>query len=339
MIIAEYIWTDSIGRTRSKSRTLTDHSYEYWLDLSHLPNWNYDGSSTGQAEGMDSEIIIIPRAVFHNPFLTSAHGIFVLCDCYDENMNAIPTNTRHNAMKIFEAVKDQRPLFGLEQEYVLYNPRTGRPLGWSSDPNEEPEPQGKYYCSVGCDRAFGRDIVQSHYDMCLRAGLKICGINAEVMPGQWEYQIGPCEGIESGDHMIMSRYILHRVCEVYGVTASFNPKPVPGDWNGSGCHTNFSSLKMREAGGLEHIYTAIEKLAPVHKDHLAVYGTNTERLTGKHETSNPELFTFGVADRTASIRIPLLVERDGKGYFEDRRPASDCDPYVVTAKIAETVLL
>jgi len=328
--IAEYIWIDAYGKLRSKARTLSDD-----VTNDKLPQWNFDGSSTGQAVGTDSEIILIPQMACPDPFRGET-DILVICDCYDRYMNSIPTNTRHNAEKIFELVKAEKPWFGLEQEYVLYS-INGRPLGWPESGN--PEAQGKYYCGVGTGKAFGRTIVEEHYEKCLFAGLSISGINGEVMPGQWEYQVGPCEGISAGDHMWLARYILERICEKHNVIVDIRPKPEKGDWNGSGCHVNFSTETMRQPGGLKEIYSAINKLSSKHIEHLKVYGDNAERLTGIHETSSVHKFSHGVADRTASIRIPLLVERAGYGYFEDRRPASDCDPYLVTAKIAETTLL
>ncbi len=332
-LVAEYIWIDADGNLRSKAKTLTQSSE---IELSTFSKWNFDGSSTGQAVGDDSEVILNPVAFYNDPF-RGENSYLVLCDCYDKNMNPIPTNTRRDANIIFNQVYSRHPLYGLEQEYVLYDRKTNRPIGWPKD--SYPEHQGKYYCGVGADRAFGREVANKHYKLCLDAGLSISGINGEVMPGQWEFQIGPCEGISAGDQLWVARYILHRVCEMYNVVATLAPKPEKGDWNGSGCHTNFSSLEMREEGGLDKIYEAIEKLSKVHAEHIEVYGSNKERLIGTHETSSIDKFSFGVADRTASIRIPLFVENDGYGYLEDRRPASDCDPYLVTSKIAETILI
>lgn len=342
-IIAEYIWIDSVNMVRSKSRTLIVSGVKR-LKLEDLPEWNFDGSSTGQASGDNSEVILKPKFKCKDPF--NRKNILVLCDCYDLNDIPIPTNHRYNANKIFEQVEKEIPWFGIEQEYVMYDVHTRRPLGWPSpeDGNGTTmEPQGKYYCGVGANRVFGRRIVAEHYKKCLTAGLKISGINAEVMPGQWEFQVGPCEGIEAGDHLWVARYILERVGEIYGVYISYDPKPEDQDkeqkWNGSGCHINFSSLKMREPKGLNYIYDAINKLSQKHKEHLDVYGDNSKRLTGTHETSSPDVFTSGVADRTASIRIPSQTAKQGCGYLEDRRPASDIDPYIVTSIIAETTLL
>lgn len=336
MTIAEYIWIDGVGELRSKSMTLVDLE----PTLENLSKWNFDGSSTKQASGTDSEVILSPCAVYPDPFRNNNendNNVLVLCDCYTKDGKPLESNTRYNANKIFEQVKDQHPWYGLEQEYVLYDLNTGKPLGWPKI--GEPEAQGKYYCGVGADNVFGRHIVDKHYDLCLKAGLQISGINAEVMPGQWEYQVGPCEGISSGDQLWIARYILLRVCENYNVKVRIDAKPMTGDWNGSGCHANYSTEKMRNEGGIVEINNAIQKLSSKHTEHIKVYGDNTKRLTGTHETSSIDKFTYGVADRTASIRIPTQTAKVGKGYLEDRRPSSDCDPYVVTSKIAETTLL
>eukprot|EP01084_Bolivina_argentea_P130922 231117_1 len=193
------------------------------------------------------------------------------------------------------------------------------PLGWPN--NGFPAPQGPYYCGVGSNVAYGRHVAEAHYRACLFAGLNISGINAEVMPGQWEFQIGPCTGIDSGDQLWLARYILARVAEDFGVIVSYAPKPVKGDWNGTGAHTNYSTKSMRENGGYKHIINAIKKLGKAHKIHMKSYGKdNEDRLTGNHETAKFDTFKYGVADRGSSIRIPRQSEIDQKGYFEDRRP-------------------
>jgi len=337
-VVVEYVWIDAIGNTRSKGRTIFDKIYIGTFQS--VPEWNFDGSSTGQASGTNSETILKPVALYDDPFRQNypVKCYLVLCECYDRYGIVIGSNTRRPANDIFglDVVANSHIWYGIEQEYVLYNSDSGRLLGW---PDEgEPSPQGPYYCGVGY--WDGRQIVEEHYKACLSIGLKISGINKEVMPGQWEYQIGPCEGIDAGDQLWMSRYILHRICEPHNTYASFDPKPVRiGDWNGSGLHTNFSTEEMRESNGLDKIYEAIIKLELNHESHIAVYGDNRHRLCGTHETSKLTEFTWGIADRTASVRIPSQVFDANCGYCEDRRPAADADPYVVTAMIAQTVLL
>merc|ERR1712050_232150 len=235
----------------------------------------------------------------------------------------------------FDQKLDEKPWFGIEQEYTLFAEDGRTPLGWPS--GGYPGPQGPYYCSAGTDCAFGRSIMEAHYEACLYAGVQIAGINAEVMPGQWEYQIGPCQGTEIGDHMAVARYIMYRVTESHDVVVSFSPKPRDGDWNGAGCHTNFSIKEMRATGGYDVITKVCEAFGKKTKEHIAEYGEgNDKRLTGNHETCSITQFKFAVADRGASIRIPRTAEKDGKGYMEDRRPAANCDAYRVAARIMKT---
>jgi len=332
---AEYIWIGGAFTTggfdlRSKTRTLPKRPTR----PEDAPVWNYDGSSTNQAPGEDSEVILMPVSIYADPF-RCGENVMVLCECLDPKGNPIPTNTRHAAAATFAKKPDEEPWYGIEQEYTLFDKDGKTPLGWPK--GGYPGPQGPYYCSAGTDCSFGRDVMQLHYKACMYAGVKIAGTNAEVMPGQWEYQIGPCCAIESGDHMWMSRYLMIRVCEQLGVNVSFDPKPVPGDWNGAGCHTNYSTKKMRSPGGYTEIISAIEKLGKKHMEHIKLYGSGNERrLTGAHETAPMDKFSYGVANRGASIRIPRTAEADKCGYFEDRRPASNMDPYVVTAKIFQT---
>ncbi|KAK8259679.1 hypothetical protein V6Z11_D13G071700 [Gossypium hirsutum] len=334
--IAEYLWIGGSGKDlRSKARTLP----EPVTDPAKLPLWNFDGSSTDQAPGDDSEVILRPQAVFRDPF-RGGSNILVMCDTYTPAGDPIPTNKRFNADKIFNHpdVAAEEPWFGIEQEYTLLQKDTSWPLGWPV--GGFPGPQGPYYCGVGADKSFGRDIVDAHYKACLYAGINISGINGEVMPAQWEFQVGPATGISAGDQLWVARYILERITEIAGVVLSFDPKPIPGDWNGAGAHTNYSTKSMRNDGGINVIRKAIEKLGLRHKQHIAAYGEgNDRRLTGRHETEDINSFSWGVANRGASIRVGRDTEKAGKGYFEDRRPASNMDPYVVTSMIAETTIL
>ncbi|OMO49325.1 hypothetical protein CCACVL1_31074 [Corchorus capsularis] len=234
-VIAEYIWIGGSGMDlRSKARTLPTPV----SDPKKLPKWNYDGSSTGQAPGEDSEVILYPQAIFKDPF-RRGNNILVMCDAYTPAGEPIPTNKRCNAEKIFSHpdVVAEEPWYGIEQEYTLLQKDVKWPIGWPT--GGYPGPQGPYYCGVGADKAFGRDIVNSHYKACLYAGINISGINGEVMPGQWEFQVGPAVGISAGDELWVARYILERITEIAGVILSFDPKPIQGDWNGAGAHTNY----------------------------------------------------------------------------------------------------
>ncbi|POS69577.1 glutamine synthetase [Diaporthe helianthi] len=331
-IMAEYIWIDSEGGTRSKSRTLDAKDGGY--TAKDLPIWNFDGSSTGQAPGDNSDVYLRPAAVFPDPFRRNGN-LLVLAECWDADGSPNKYNYRHQAAKLMEAHAAHKPWFGLEQEYTLLD-LDDRPYGWPA--NGFPAPQGPYYCGVGAGKVVQRDIVEAHYRCCLYAGVKISGTNAEVMPAQWEFQVGPCEGIEMGDHLWLARFLLHRVAEEFGAKVSVEPKPIPGDWNGAGLHSNFSTEEMRKEGGMKHIEAAIKKLEGRHKEHIAVYGEgNEKRLTGRHETGSIEQFSYGVANRGASIRIPRECAVQQSGYFEDRRPASNADPYQITGILMETI--
>merc|ERR1719169_112242 len=336
-VLAEYIWLDAEQVPRSKTKVMTARPKK----ISDLPMWNYDGSSTGQAEGHNSEINIVPRAFFHDPFRGYPH-VMVMTDAYNawDDKPAIG-NTRAACAEVHEKYKKHDPWYGIEQEYTLMRKtRVGEkpklPLGFNED-GSEPAPQGPYYTGAGTGVAIGRLVADEHLAKCLEAGVKLAGINAEVMPGQWEYQVGPCRGVEIGDHMTMARYIMFRVTELHDCVVTFDPKPMEGDWNGAGCHTNFSIKEMRAKGGYDVIIKVCEAFGKVAKEHIAEYGEgNEKRLTGQHETCSINQFKYGVADRGASIRIPRDAEKDGRGYMEDRRPGANCDPYRVTARMMKT---
>lgn len=311
-IIAEYIWIDGTGVSlRGKARTLRKEINS----VADVPDWNYDGSSCYQAPTEMSEIILKPVAIFKDPF-RRGKNILVLCDTYAWTDNTFTklkpanTNFRADSLPIFDKAKDRKFWFGIEQEYSLLveqNNFTTHPLGFPA--SGFPGPQGPYYCSIGSANCYGREVMDAHYRSCLYAGIKVSGTNAEVMPGQWEFQIGPCEGIEIGDHIWMARYILGRVSEDYGLIHSFEPK-LFHDWNGAGCHTNFSDEHMRSGdGGMAYIDEVCAKLKGGEKDakhklHISLYGNNKDRLTGIHETSRMDVFSYGVSNRAASVRIP-----------------------------------
>lgn len=340
-IIVEYIWLGGDCELRSKARVLSfDVNCTVKKDI--IPLWNFDGSSTGQADGHDSEVIIKPQRICKCPFRRNGDNLLVICDTHNSKNEPLATNTRFTANAKFESNLNEEPWFGIEQEFFMINAKTGLPLGFNNEIKNNPTKQGDFYCSVGACNAFGRHIIEDAIDNMLYADLDVSGINAEVAPGQWEYQIGPCIGIDSGDQLWLSRYILERTAEKYNVKIEYHPKPLGEntDFNGSGCHTNYSTKKMRDDNGIVEIFNAIAKLEPKHAEHMQIYGKDNEmRMSGKHETASFTKFTYGVADRGASVRIGHTVFYDKKGYMEDRRPASNADPYLVTSKIFETTCL
>lgn len=339
-ICAEYVWIDG---TKQKLRSKTKILYEIPEHVDQLPKWNFDGSSTGQALESNTDIYLEPVAMFKDPFL-GGENLLVLCETTTFEGRPIPSNTRNSCNAVMQRAASHEPWFGIEQEYSLMDLISGRPLGWPYGEGT-PGPQGPFYCGIEPGKVFGRGVVMSHLKACLHAGVKICGINGEVMPSQWEYQVGPCRGIEIGDHMWMSRYILQRVAADFNVGVSFDPKIIPGDWNGAGAHTNFSSKATRDkSSGLKAIYEAIDRLSKKHHEHISSYDPtgghdNARRLTGRHETASIDVFSSGVAKRNVSIRIPAQVNKDGCGYLEDRRPASNCDPYLVSERLVKTICL
>ena len=232
VVLATYIWIDGTGQhIRGKTKTL----FSYPQCPSDLPVWNFDGSSTGQASGHDSDVYIRPVAIYRDPFIPG-NNCLVLCETLDSEERPLPSNKRNACAKVMERAKDTHPWFGIEQEYTLLD-KDLHPFGWPKQ--GFPGPQGPYYCGVGANKIYGRQVMDAHYKACIYAGLKICGTNVEVMPSQFEYQIGPCEGVAAGDEVWVARYILERVAEDFDVVVTFDPKPVAGDWNGTGAHCNF----------------------------------------------------------------------------------------------------
>ena len=328
---AEYIWMDGHEPTqklRSKTKVIDDAINS----IDDLPLWGFDGSSTNQAEGNDSDCMLKPVCKVPDP-IRGGDDILVMCEVMNPDGSIHSSNTRAHLRDVAEKFSNEEAWFGIEQEYTLFEGRN--PLGWPE--GGYPAPQGPFYCGVGADEVFGREIVEEHLQLCMDAGLEVSGINAEVMPGQWEYQIGPLGPLDAADQMWISRWLLYRISEEYGVSATLHPKPVKGDWNGAGAHTNFSTKSMREKGGIDVINEACEKLSKNHDEHIIVYGAhNEERLTGLHETCSIKEFRYGVSDRGASIRIPMQTANDGYGYLEDRRPSANMDPYRVCSILIET---
>ena len=328
----EYIWLDGdepTQRMRGKTLVVDDFSGK----VEDAPVWSFDGSSTNQASGGLSDLVLKPVRVFSDPQRTN--GFLVMTEVMNPDGTPHVSNTRaliHD--------DDGDFWFGFEQEYVLWDLDHHTPYGFPA-PGYFPPPQGPFYCSVGAEYNIGRDIVEAHLDACLQAGLNVEGINAEVMKGQWEYQVFAKGAKDAGDQTWITRYLLERVGEEHNVRINMDPKPVEGDWNGSGMHANFSDTTLRTCGSKEKFEKICEAFGTEEAiaRHIAVYGHgNDQRLTGLHETQSIDKFSYGVSDRGASIRIPIGTVEDGwKGRLEDRRPASNADPYMVAAVIIDTV--
>ena len=363
----EYVWLDHNQNFRSKTKVLTNHNPM----KDGLPIWNYDGSSTKQADGTDSEVFLRPVKLCYDPFRRSDNAYLVLCDTWladkkkSQEKNELmyishPDNSRARAELIFEddAVQEQDPWYGMEQEF-FFTTRQGShapgsavkrffetPVGMTTVDGKEwvstnGKTQGDFYCGVGSNNVKQRDVAEYILN-CLTFArtLKCTGYNWEVAPGQCEFQIF-ASGIDAADSLLLFRYIALRAAEERNLSVNFHPKPMSGDWNGSGCHTNFSTTAMRAPNSYDTVIkSALKSLKKNHSYHIENYGShNKERLTGEHETASWETFTAGVGNRGASVRVPTQTYYDKSGYIEDRRPSSNMDPYIVTSLLANTVIL
>ena len=341
----EYIWLDGAFPTqelRSKMRMLYHKDKR---DLDSFPEWSFDGSSTWQALGRSSDCILRPVRFTPDPIREGDHYI-VLCEVFNADDTPHPTNKRAELRELMKNAVDHEPYIGFEQEYTLF---TGElesekwPLGWPK--GGYPPPQGPFYCGVGAGKVYGRQIIEEHAVACEIAGLSIYGINAEVMPSQWEFQIGyrgddePSDPLTISDHLWLARYLLQRIAEEDEISVSFSNKPIRGDWNGAGMHTNFSTKATRDKKhGLDAINTAVKKLEATHNTQIKHYGSGLEdRLTGLHETCHINEFKSGISNRGASIRIPISTHQKGYGYLEDRRPGANADPYIVSSRLVGTI--
>ena len=325
----EYIWLDGYKPTqnmRSKTKVIDDFSGK----LEDVPVWSFDGSSTRQAKGNSSDCLLKPVAIFNDPARVDAFLVMT------EVLNADGSNHESNARATIDDDNDDF-WFGFEQEYFIMDRETHLPLGFPV--GGYPGPQGLYYCSVGGRNTHGRDFVEEHADVCIEAGINFEGINQEVASGQWEFQLFAKGAKKAGDEIWVARYLLDRLTEDFGYYIEYHPKPIKGDWNGSGMHANFSNELLRTCGSKEVYEKICQAFKPVVKEHISVYGQyNEQRLTGLHETASINEFSYGVSDRGASIRIPIItVENGWKGWLEDRRPASNSDPYKIASRIIKTI--
>ncbi len=353
----EYVWLDQDGGLRHKTRILpTQGTFSFRthrvLEIDEngatptgteaaFPRWSYDGSSTGQAEPQNSDLFLVPVYAI-NCSVYHKGGYVVLCEVFNSDMTPHESNTRAPLREVLaNGGEELKPWFGFEQEYFFM--KDGRPLGWPTNPEHWPAPQGDYYCGINC----GSELYEAHLEACLASGISVFGGNHEVSNSQFEWQIGPNAdtapdvfALEAADQLWLSRWILRRIAWQEGCTVDITPKPIKGDINGSGCHLGVSTAEFRSPDGVEAMKDFFETtLKTRHMEHMAEYGEdNDQRMTGLHETSAYNQFSHGVRDRTRSIRIPAGVEEAGHGYFEDRRPAGNADPYRVGTVMLESIL-
>ena len=327
--VLEYIWLDASQNFRSKVKVLNNNNRIDLSDLSQIPVWNYDGSSTGQAQIQDSEVLLHPKKVYTNSILIN-FPVLVLCDTYNPKTNA--RTSYYDAEQIFKKYEKNEPMFGLEQEFYMYNTK-----GEISEKTLEIASSGAYYCSVGPQCSRTRKYILDVMYMAIQLGIKVTGMNYEVAPGQAELQV--CNiGLDACYDLLMIRYLLVRLGENYNIVPNFEPK-ILSDENGSGCHINFSTLEMRQMTNVTELHQTIHKMCKnLEKEHTKFideyYGVgNKDRLSGSCETCSYQEFKIKKGGRNASIRVP----NEGN-YFEDRRPSSNIDPYLACSKLLECVM-
>lgn len=337
----EYVWLDGNDTKNLRSKVRYSKIMPQANLLKSIPEWSFDGSSTNQAYTENSDCVLKPVKVFPNPIESrQTPTYYVLCEVFNADGTPHETNSRAKLREVMQNSDAFKSGFvvGIEQEYTVTDPRTNKPLGWDKYENDTPPSQGKYYCGVGADTNISRSLADAHASMCMQSGISMDGYHPEVMLSQWEYQTGVGTPLDISDQLWMSRFILQRIGERMDVSISYDSKLVEGDWNGSGAHINFSNSAMREDTDLGYINILCANLLESHAQAIGTYGKdNDKRLTGKHETSSIDKFSWGPGDRSASIRIPLLTVKNGRGHLEDRRPSASMDPYEALSYLASTV--
>ena len=279
-----------------------------------------------------------PVFVCDDPIRGEPHKL-VMCEVFLVSGEPHPSNTRAACREIAENYAHHDTWFGLEQEYTFFDGI--KPLGWPD--NGFPAPQGGYYCGVGADEVFGRPVVEAHLENCLKAGLKISGINAEVMPGQWEFQVGPVAAPEVADQLWVARWLLYRTAEDFPTTVGQQrlgqARPEAGQGRLERRRLPHQLLDRRDARELRRVHR--RRRGARHAPRAA-----HRQLRRRHRGAPDRPARDGLAarvhataSRTAAPRCAFRGRSriDKKGYIEDRRPNANMDPYVVTRLIIETV--
>ncbi|KAJ8321547.1 hypothetical protein KUTeg_000903 [Tegillarca granosa] len=338
-VLVEYVFLNHTRhRVHSKTRVL-DYEPQKAEDC---PLWDVYMFKTFEGVEPRKEMILKPVAMYRDPFRRGRNKI-ALCELWETMEKPAGVNTRRSCAELLKKVEEEGVWFGMEQEYFIMGDN-GLPLNWDKDPKAI---NLNFHTGVGLCKTAGyeRELAEFHFQACLYAGLKMYGINREDSPSQWEYQIGPCEGIDLADQIVISRYLLWRTGEFYGVEISMDTKPAVSPENApnqsNGGHMNFSTTRMRKEGGIKYINEAVEILrnSPQVMSHYDLHGgkDNAKRLTNAYFVPGMD-FTTGIGDKYSSVRIPTLVALQGKGYLEDRRPCANADPYEVCETLTRTLL-
>lgn len=331
MVHVDYVWVDGLSSplVRSKTKIVSPTINQKGEIEVQIGEWSFDGSSTSQATTEDSERLLKPQRLYQ---LSDQHYV-VLCEVCDP-VTGEPHESNHRAKlrKLVEESGDKSLWVGFEQEFFLT--KDGKNVLWPKQ--GLPANDSRYYCSSGGPIRH-RKLIREHATICNKAGISVVGYNTEVSPGQWEYQVFAEDPVKAADDLWISRYLLQLCSETYEIGVDWHPKPHDG-WNGSGCHTNFSTLQMRDSGGEDLFKGIMQRAKSMHSTHIEKFGTlNRRRMTGEHETSSYDEFSWGVGSRNTSMRIPAATSENWSGYAEDRRPASNCDPYKVVRCVLEYV--
>ena len=326
IILATYVWQDVRQHTRCKYKTLA---------LGETPPiWNCEG------DGGEPEVLLIPVCVIRDPFFVSNPAdIVVLCEC-NSPLTGGPTetNTRRGAKTIFDKGRNVHPAFGLSQEYVLCDAKTLQPWKWNEFFEKSPLSRSDAsYCGIGTGAVIGREIALKHYRACVYAGLTMSELCTTGLPSQWRFEMGPTEGLRASDELLLARFFLDSLCEQNALKPLYHPKP-KRKCRGSACTVKYSNDQTRKEDGLTEILLIVHSLSESHAEHMPHFGKDNEKRLDGTDASSFHEFVYGTGDKKASVNIPSIVFFEKKGYFEDRRPGANCDPYAVTALIHEAAV-
>lgn len=342
-VLAEYIWLGSTGSDLRSTTRLLDKKPSC---VEELPIVDVDGSASGQATSDSCEIFLKPRKIFSDPFRKGDH-ILVLCDTFlppllgdfepTDQLQPHPSNNRAPCEAVSRKAAGSEPMFAVEQEYLVLDPATGQAIGWGGQGLAPHEQHLRGLCGPGWPGLSGapancRSFAEQHLAYCLHAGVKIAGMAAPHAYALLTYEVGPCLGVAMGDELWMSRYILLRLAQRHNVGVSWDPHHAPGEGGSLACRVKFSTAETRQPGiGMFAMQQQIANLEALHMQHMLAYGAGRARQL-------PGGFSCGVSNNTCTIMIPSKALIGRCGYYVDRRPGANMDPYLVTMLLVSSAL-